>query len=503
MNDSPRKKLTGKQSLASNSIYSLIIQVMPILVAVFSIPALIKVLGTEKFGILTLAWMVISYFSLFDLGLGRALTQLVAEKIGSGDNKDLPALIWTASLLMLVLGVIGMLCLGIVTPWLVYNILKISKTIQLETLHCFYLLAASIPIVTSTSGFAGILSAWQRFDLLSIVRIPMGLFTFIGPLLVLPFSENLFIIILVLVLGRIVAWLIHIWLCLHVMPSLGNEVKFERKLLVPLLRFGGWMTVSNILDPLLLSIDRFFIGAFVSITAVSYYATAYELGNKLLLIPTAILNVLFPAFAANYLENKKRTLTLFNRGVKYIYICMFPLSLIVINTAYISLKLWLGNDFAVNSSPILQLLTLGIFIDSLAYVPWAFLQGIKRPDLPAKINMVELPFYLIALLWGLHNYGIFGAAIIWTVRITANTILYFYASQHILNISSILVRKSILTFGISIIVLFISILPLIPEIRIIFLFLVIILFIFYVWYILAKQERIKLMEILKSWKKRG
>lgn len=417
MNESHAKKLTSGHLLVRNTVYSLIIQILPIFVAVLSIPILIKALGTDRFGILTLSWIVVGYFSLFDLGLGRALTQLVSEKIGSGDDQDLPVLIWTASLLMLGLGVVGMLSLALISPFLVYNVLKVPKIIQLETLNSFYLLSASIPIVISTAGFSGIMSAWQRFDLISIVRIPMGLFTFVGPLLVLPFSQNLFAVVAVLVIGRTIAWIIHILLCLRLMPSLCNKVKFERKFLLPLLRFGGWMTVSNILDPIMLSMDRFFIGAFVSVTAVSYYSTAYEVANKLLIIPSSVVNVLFPAFATSYQDSKEYTRILFFRGVKYIYIFMFPLTLIIVSCADIIFKLWLGEDFVVHSSPILKLLTIGVFIDSLAYTPWAFLQGIKRPDLPAKINMAELPFYIIVFWWLTHAHGLFGAAILSLIHI--------------------------------------------------------------------------------------
>ena len=49
------------------------------LVALVAIPILVDGLGTARFGILTLAWMVVGYFSLFDLGLGRALTKLTAK----------------------------------------------------------------------------------------------------------------------------------------------------------------------------------------------------------------------------------------------------------------------------------------------------------------------------------------------------------------------------------------------------------------------------------------
>ena len=75
-------KLTQGRLLARNTVWNLGGQVAPLVVAIFAIPPLIKGLGTDRFGVLTLAWVVIGYFSLFDLGLGRALTKLVAGQEG-------------------------------------------------------------------------------------------------------------------------------------------------------------------------------------------------------------------------------------------------------------------------------------------------------------------------------------------------------------------------------------------------------------------------------------
>jgi hypothetical protein len=36
-----------------------------------------------------------------------------------------------------------------------------------------------------------------------------------------------------------------------------------------MLRFGGWLTVTNILSPVIVSMDRFIISATVSIAAVT------------------------------------------------------------------------------------------------------------------------------------------------------------------------------------------------------------------------------------------
>src|SRR5277367_6402133 len=108
--------LTSGRLLARNTIWNLIGNGAPLIVAVFSIPILIHGLGKDRFGVLTLAWALIGYASLFDIGLGRSLTQLVAKKLGSGEDHEVPALVWTSLLLMLCLGVAGASVVIAVSP---------------------------------------------------------------------------------------------------------------------------------------------------------------------------------------------------------------------------------------------------------------------------------------------------------------------------------------------------------------------------------------------------
>ena len=108
--DLTTKALTGGTLLVRNSLFNLIGQGIPLLVALFTIPLLIHGLGTDRFGVLTLVWMVIGYFGLFDLGLGRALAQVVAEKLSAGEETQLPHIVWTALVIDVCLGFVG--CLG-------------------------------------------------------------------------------------------------------------------------------------------------------------------------------------------------------------------------------------------------------------------------------------------------------------------------------------------------------------------------------------------------------
>src|SRR5713226_2838068 len=112
--------LTSGRLLARNTIWNLVGNGAPLIVAVFSIPILIHGLGKDRFGVLALAWALIGYASLFDIGLGRALTQLVAKKLGAGEDHEVPALVWTSLLLMLALGVVGAAVTIVISPWLVH-----------------------------------------------------------------------------------------------------------------------------------------------------------------------------------------------------------------------------------------------------------------------------------------------------------------------------------------------------------------------------------------------
>ena len=417
--------LTGGRLLARNVVWNLIGNGAPMIVAVFSIPILIHGLGKDRFGVLALAWALIGYASLFDLGLGRALTQLVAKKLGSGKDSEVPTLVWTSLILMLLLGLAGALAAVLLSPWLVHRALNVPVALQDETLRSFYLLGLSIPAVISTAGLRGLLEAHQKFRLINALRIPMGVYSFASPLLVLPFSKSLFPVVGVLAAGRLAGWAVHLIACLRVVPELRQRIAWHGAAAGPLLRFGGWMTVSNIVSPLMVTLDRFLIGALVSMTAVAYYATPYELVTKLLIIPGSLVAVMFPAFSASFVHDRNRTTILYGRCVKYVFLILFPAVLLIVGLARSGLTLWLGADFAQHSFRVLQWLAVGVFINSLATIPFALVQGVGRPDLTAKLHLLELPFYLLGLWWLISMYGVEGAAIAWTARVAMDGAVLF------------------------------------------------------------------------------
>jgi len=416
-----------RRGVALNSFWNLAGQTSPFLIAVFAIPLLIRHLGVDRFGVLTIAWILVGYLGLLDLGIGRAVTKLLAERVALANSRAASSLIGTATLAMTVLGVVlgGALCA--LAPWLSHSVLKIPPQLQGETLRSLYWMALAIPFVTLANGFRGMLEAQHSFGVINILRVGLGAATYIGPLAVLPFSRNLVPVVLTLVIARAVSCGLHFWLCKRLVPNFSLDMAWDRESLRELLGFGGWITVSNIISPIMVYLDRFLIGSLISMAAVAYYTTPFELVTKLWVVPSSLVGVLFPAFAgALAVGNNDRASLLYESGVSSIFVMLFPLTLAVMLFAPEGLHLWLGAEFTRRSARVLQILAIGVFINSLANVPFALLQASGRPDLTAKIHLLELPCYGGLLYWAIRYQGIEGAATAWVFRLFVEAVILFF-----------------------------------------------------------------------------
>jgi O-antigen/teichoic acid export membrane protein len=228
---------------------------------------------------------------------------------------------------------------------------------------------------------------------------------------------------------------------------------------MPLVKFGGWLTVTNIVGPFLNYMDRFLVGALLSVTAVAYYTAPFDMMMRLTIIPGAVVGVLFPAFAVSFIQDADRVGLLLGRGLKYVFLAIFPIALVITSLAPEGLRLWLGPAFAQNSSSVLRWLAAGVFVISLATVPYVLIQGAGRPDITAKLHVAELPVYLAALWLLTKKFGIEGTAIAWTGRVILDAVILFFYSRRLVAQSPKFLAKLGITVSGGLAVLYLASLP--------------------------------------------
>ena len=73
---------------------------------------------------LGIIWVVFGYFTLMDLGLGRATTKFLAEWLAKGDAGRISEMVWSSIILQVLFGLAGGAIIAILTPVLVGRVLK-------------------------------------------------------------------------------------------------------------------------------------------------------------------------------------------------------------------------------------------------------------------------------------------------------------------------------------------------------------------------------------------
>src|SRR2546427_1851628 len=176
-----RHKAARGQLLARNTLLNLFGQGLPLIIGVLTMPRVVGRLGPERYGVLAMALVVLGYFGLFDLGLGRAATRFVASALSSGSEEKVPAIAWTAVMVQAGLGLLGGVVLITATPLLVERVLNIPPNLIDEARSSFHVLAFSIPAVLVSGSLRGVLEAAQRFDLLNAAAAPLSAANFFLP----------------------------------------------------------------------------------------------------------------------------------------------------------------------------------------------------------------------------------------------------------------------------------------------------------------------------------
>ena len=418
--------------VARNAAYNLAGQALPLAVGSLTIPFTLRWLGPERFGLLALVWVILGYLNVFDLGLGRATTRFVAAAVGR-DERAIPSLVGTAAAVQASLGIVAGIVIWIGAPPFVDRVLGLPPDTAHEARSAFSLLALAAPVLLLSTSLRGTLEAAQRFDLVNAVRAPLGvmqfLLAFVGAGAGWPVSRIVLWIFLLQVLAAVGQYL----LCLRVFPGM-RRPRVELRTLGRLLSFGGWVAVSGVVGPILVYVDRFVIAVLLSLSAVGYYAAPYEIVTRLSIVPISLVAALFPVFSARG-ESSGGIEELAARSLKTLLLVMGTAALLAVTLAGDVVQIWLGPHLVSVVTVPMQILTVGVLVNALAYVPYSLLQAVGRPDVTGKLHLVELPLHLL-LVWVLvDSFGLVGAALAWTIRVTIDAALIFFSAARLGRLS--------------------------------------------------------------------
>lgn len=411
--------------ILKNSMYNLAGMLLPIIIALGTIPFYIQIIGVERYGALAIALLLLSYFGQADFGIGRALTQRLAATHGSSPASQ-ASTVYSGFAIIGLFGVVTGALSALAAYWYFSGTFDVEQGLRSEMMQSIWVIALFSPTIAISGVATGSLAGKEDFRFLSVVNLIGNASVQLLPLLTaIYFTHHLKYLLIASLIGRLLGVILALARTRKILlvgqPITVNKAEFKH-----LFGFGKWIMMTAVVGPIMVIADRFLIGAQLGPIAVAAYTIPFQVAQRTLVFPAAVIQVMFPRFAALDPETAIKTCSDASTLIANLFA---PFIIGLICLAEPLLRIWIGDALDPRSVLIARILLAGIWVNALANVPYAYIQARGNSRFTALLHLCELPLYMV-LLFGLGlAYGLPGVAAAFALRCLIDSIALFAGSR--------------------------------------------------------------------------
>lgn len=396
--------------------------------AVLAIPRLLHALGDDRFGLLTLFWVLAGYFNILDLGLGRGLILAFSRLRPLIDRGAISSTFWTG---MLILGLIGS-ALGAAIHFLaepLIGILGVAPTLRTEAVGALRIVGWTMPTTLLLPVLIALPTALQKQKGLSYLRIPAGIASHLIPMAMVAWTQDLRHLLWANLGLRLVLVVAHYSLAVASHP-IDWPPRNLRPTASALLASSSWMMLTNLLAPLLMNLDRLLISNRTGTASLASYAPAVDLAMKVLTMVGVSMAVLFPALGYHLANAPDQARRMYADGLRSLAWWAPPVLLAMASVSRPALTLWLGPAHGLPAGIFFTILLAGVLAGIPGQLSFAAVQASGDARRASFLHLLQTPFYALALWAGLRWGGLVAVAWIWSVRHACDSLgLHLLAKQ--------------------------------------------------------------------------
>ncbi len=237
----------------------------------------------------------------------------------------------------------------LMVPLFLDHVFEVPVSLYPVALSSLQWITLAIPFIMVQGALRVVPMALQRFDLLNLVQGTSGLLQWGGSLALIVTGHGLFEVVMLTVGIRFAGAILSYAVATSLFPNLSiRRVSFAKDTVKQLIRFGGWLTVSQAVSPIAQYLDRLFVASYQSMRMFTFYSVPYEAVGRLQVIPLSLSTTLLPAMSERDAVSEERGGTvhiLYERGLNLVVIVLLPVSIVLGVFSHQILELWLGGDF--------------------------------------------------------------------------------------------------------------------------------------------------------------
>jgi O-antigen/teichoic acid export membrane protein len=422
----------------------------------FLMPFLINSLGERWYGIWILISSFLTFYWLFNIGLGPATQRYVSMCLGKNDfdgaNEYINTSIRVYKLIGLAVAVFTTLA-TVAIPWMSYS--NEEKPILQFLILCLGLnFALSMPMRV----FSGLIAVHLRYDILSGIGLCKDIVRVVLIVCFLKMGYGLVALAVIHVVTDSIDYTLSYFYARKIAGYFRRtRRKADRDILKRLFNYS-WIALGiQITDRLRFNTDTFVIAAYLGAEKITQYTIAFRLTEYFRQFIASAIGMLMPVFSRMDAEgDRSRLIEKFMLATKIsVYLSVFlGGSLLIFGKDLI--EIWVGKQYA-DVYPLLVILIIPATINFMQIPSMDLLYGLSRHRDYLAITGGEAACNLILNLILVREYGLIGAAIgnaipvtLWRIAVQpffTCKVLQIDMRVYMGIMGSCLVKGTVLVFG--------------------------------------------------------
>jgi O-antigen/teichoic acid export membrane protein len=433
------------QSLFASGTLSLLTSLWGFAIGFVALPIMVGSLGYEDYGAYGIAFALVSYGSILELGLGWSIVKFIAEADERGRHDDLRLIVVAGAAYQLLAGIV------IVAVAMVVSVamrgpgsLSSGATLVAELLP----LAATCFVASNVLSLtAGVLRGLRRFLAASLLVAVAALTTVAGPAAAAACGAGVRGVVAVQLVGGVGVAVVGLYVVMrwmfagHAWPSWEEAVGHFRRML----SFSLWSFASRVVQIAALQGDKAVAAWMTGAAGFAFYSIPFGLAQKVNFLGAAAMNAIYPVAAASA-GTRDRFLATYFLAARIVHLVTGAGALTAIALSPLFLASWIGPEMAERGSVFLRLFVLGYWVVAVGSLDGGCVEAWGYPRATATVASAALAVAVVAgIVCYLRNVDVLVslavAVTVWLVTTGVGNSAVWY------RIGGIYVRRMWLTIG--------------------------------------------------------
>lgn len=396
-----------------NSFFSIISQIILIIVGFFSQRVMNLRLGEELVGMNSVISNIIALLSVTELGISVAVVYHLYRAIATNDEEQIAGLMnlyrKAYYVFAIVIGVLGVLIMPFVHLFLKENTFSLE---YVRLIYLLWLIRTSVSYLVSYKR--SVLIADQKEYIVSIGILLTNVLNYSLIIIIVEVSQNY---VLALSLNIVVEFVINLWISLYVDKKYVflrkyRRVPLDREMIHKVLQDIKNIFVTRLSNKLLISTDSLIMSSFINVAIVGLYSNYAMITQSITNVVVAFSGALQPSVGNMLIDGDHEKEYGVLRQITFIFFCIASfsaVSLLVLMTPFVT-DIWLGSGYALNTVIILWCV-INFFAQTIS-MPLNMMLGVtglfqkeKNVSILAAITNLVLSLILV------HFWGVVGVLV--------------------------------------------------------------------------------------------